>query len=228
MATGRTSTATTSPSGGAHRSAGVGLLLVGAALVLLGTWGLLVAILDVPAAVTEAVADVWTLLLVIGGVWAISQGRRTLGVGFVALGGVLAVTRHVPGDLVWPVLVIAAGIAVIAGATGRGRRFLHDGSGIAVFGDRHPRVGTEGAQALIAVFGDVDAQLEDEAPDGVLGCLAVFGTVELVVPHDAVVEMQQTSVFGDVRAPAPARGRVGVTVRVRATAVFGDVRVRRA
>lgn len=211
-----------------RRAAGAGLVAVGAVLLTFGGWGIVVGLVEVPTGVTEVVEGWWPVVLVAAGAWLVGEGRRPLGLVFVGLGVVSLLVHHLPGELFWPVALITAGLVVLVGTTGRGRRWLTDGSGLAFFGDREPRgVGADGPHELMAVFGDVSGHLADDVTDEVVGCYSLFGDVELIVPRDVVVEMHQTSVFGDVRAPEPPRGRAARTIRVRGTALFGDVRVRR-
>jgi hypothetical protein len=211
----------------ARGAAGAGLLVTGTLLLIVGGWWLTTALFELPTALTDAVSGWWPALLVLGGVWLLSQGRRSLGLVFVLAGAGGLMVNHLPGELFWPVLLIVVGLVVLAGATERARNLLLDGAGFAVFADRRSVVGPAVARELVALFGEVEGYLGDDDPDGPIDCLALFGDVELVVPHDVAVEMHQTAIFGDVRAPEPPRGRTDRVVQVRGTAVFGDVRVRR-
>ena len=108
-------------------------------------------------------------------------------------------------------------------------------SGVTVFGDLR-RGGAWRVPARSrwnTGFGDVrldlrEAELaEDEI---VISAGTVFGDVEVLVPPGVVVELAGRTLFGDVReddgAARPA-GVLGPRVVVRATTLFGDVRVRR-
>lgn len=217
------------PGGAVRRPVANALTVVGGALVVLGSWSILRAFGLVPTVVADIVDDWWPLVLVLGGGWLLARGRRASGTVLLVLGAVLLVISMIPRDLVGPVLLIGAGILLLLAATG-GRRWLLGGPGVALFDDaRTSRSDDEAARSFVAVFGessgDIDAGVAEE---GVVECLAVFGDVEVRVPRDVAVELRQTAVFGDVRAPQPPPVPTVATVQVRATAVFGDVRIDRA
>ncbi len=209
------------------QNAGAGLLVAGFVLLAVGGWRIGVELFDPPQALTRAVADWWALPLLLAGGWVVTQGRRTLGVAICVLATFVLIGRHVPDELVWPLIVMTAGIVVLASSFGPSRRLFDDGPGLALFDDRRVALGPGGPRTLTALFGEVEATLGDGDVDGPIECLSVFGDVDLVVPHDVAVEMRQTAVFGDVRAPEPPRGRVTRVLQVRGTSVFGDVRIRR-
>lgn len=214
--------------GDVRRPVANALTVAGGVLVVLGTWSILRTFGLIPAAIVEVVGDWWPLLLVLGGAWLLAQGRRGSGTVLLLLGAALLVVSLVPRALVGPVLLIGAGIVLLFAASG-GRRWLLGGAGVAWLDDVRTSVSDgEAARSFVALFGEssgeIDAGLADE---GVVECLAVFGDVEVRVPRDVAVELRQTAVFGDVRAPTRPPVPPVATVQVRATAVFGDVRILR-
>jgi len=207
-------------------AAGDGLTALGAVLVLTGLWRALVVTSLLPA---EA-GSWWPTVLLATAAWLLARGRRGPATTLALLGAGLLVVVNVPSGYFWPTLLIIAGVYAVA-MTLAGRNLGDDlpgGSGVALFSDRDLHVADgQPVQPLIAVFGEAGAQLQGPVPD-VVRCLAVFGSTTLTVPDDVAVQVRPTSVFGDVRSPAPASGPIRGTVRVRATSVFGDVRIRRA
>lgn len=211
------------------RAAGDGLSAIGAVLVLLGLLQAAVVLDLLP----DGAGSWWPAALLVVAAWLVVRGLYAPAVTMGMLGAGLLIVINVPGEYVWPALFIFAGLVLVIGTIG-GRRFLADFPGIegvAVFGDRDVRlVPGEPAQPLVALFGETAGELIGPRPDGEsLRCLALFGECTLTVPRDLVVEVSPLAVFGDVRTPEPATttpttGRV----RVRATSVFGDVRILRA
>ncbi len=210
-----------------------GLTVIGTLLIVLGVGRALVALEVLPAEVATFLSDWWPAALVIAGIVLAVAGRRASGTVLVLLGGLLLLTTAVPEGFVAPVLLIGLGVLFLATALG-GRRWLVGGPTVAVFddvdartlGDRADR--DQPTRSFVAVFGEASGRLDPaQVGGGPVECLAVFGDVEVDVPGDVAVELTQTAVFGDVRAPEPPAGEVVATVVVRATSVFGDVRLRR-
>jgi hypothetical protein len=205
------------------------LTVFGVLLIVVGAWSLLRAVGLVPDVLVEAVDDWWALALVLVGGWMFWSGRRTSGALLGLIGAAILIFSLVPSRLVPPVLLIGTGIVLLTGALG-GRRWFTGRPGDALFDEvRGSLFGDRPARSIVAIFdeatGVIDAIASDE---GVVECLAVFGDVQVTVPHDVALELRQTAVFGDVRAPDPPTGPTVATVQVRATAVFGDVRITRA
>jgi hypothetical protein len=203
-----------------------GLTVVGVILVVLGLGRLLLALEVLPDEVGDAFARWWPLGLVVAGVWLAVTGRRVSGTLLLLVGGAWTLFAVVPDGFTGPALLIVVGAVFIVGALG-GRRWVFGGDGVAVFDDvRGMRDGDPPARSYVAVFGESEGRLEATlADEGVVECLAVFGDVQVRVPADVAVELTETAVFGDVRAPEPPTGEVVATVTVRATAVFGDVKL---
>ncbi|HSK24067.1 MAG TPA: hypothetical protein VK906_12860 [Egicoccus sp.] len=213
----------------AFRAAGDGLSAIGAVLVLLGLFRALI-VLDV---VPDEAGSWWPAALLLVAAWLVTRGLRAPALTMGTIGTGLLIVTNVPGEYIWPALLIFLGVLLVGG-TVTGRRWLADFPGIegvAVFGDRDLRLAPgEPLRPLVALFGETEGELVGPRTDGEsLRCLALFGECTLTVPRDLVVEVSPLAVFGDGRTPEPpttaaAPGRV----RVRATSVFGDVRILRA
>jgi hypothetical protein len=204
-----------------------GLALVGGLLVLLGLVRALVVFEVLPAEVTAALGAWWPLLAVGAGMWSMMAGRRITGAALAVAGALLLVITAVPAGLTVPVLLIGLGVLLLWGSFG-GRRWLL-GAAVAVFDDvRADDRGEAPAHSFVALFGESSGRLDTEASDGLVECLAVFGDVEVEVPADVAVDVTEVVVFGEVRAPGPPTAPVTTSVQVRATSVFGDVRLVRA
>ena len=183
----------------------------------------------VPSEVADAVGSTWPLALVAAGlVWAL-RGTRAAGLIVTALGAALTALINLPASAVLPAVLVVLGATLILGG-GTGRRFGPAGAEVAAFSDLDRSLEAGMPHGLLAVFGDVRGTFVGDRPLGgaPVRAMAVFGSVRLEVPHGVAVDVDQTAVFGDVRAPealdAPATDRVSV----RALAIFGDVRIARA
>ncbi len=203
-----------------------GLTVAGGLLVALGVLRALLVLDVVPEAVGAAVGTWWPVLLVAVGVWSLGAGRRVTGSGLVLVGAVLLAITALPSGTRAPALLIGLGIVLVWGATG-GHRWLLGDARIALFDDlRAGHRGEPAARSYVAVFGEATGRLDTSAAaEGLVECLAVFGDVEVRVPADLGITLAEVAVFGDVRPPAAPTGAVSATLPVRATSVFGDVRL---
>lgn len=219
-------TSTTRTGRGVGRPVGNSLTVVGTFLIVIGAWSILRALGLLPDALADVVGDWWGLALVLGGGWMFWHGRRATGAVLMVVGTLNLIFSLVPGRLIAPVLLIGAGIVLVTGAMG-GRRWFGTRSGAALFDEvLGSRFRDRSTRSIVAVFNEAEGAIDANSDDQrVVECLAVFGDVKVTVPHDVVLELRQTAVFGDVRAPEPPLGRTVATVQVRATSVFGDVRL---
>lgn len=201
------------------------LTVVGTFLIVIGAWSILRTVGVVPGAVAEVVGDWWALALVLGGGWMFWRGRRAIGAVLVVIGAVNLTFALVPSRLIGPVLLIGAGLVLVIGAMG-GRRWFGTRPGEALFEEvRGSLFHDRPTRSIVAIFNEADGAIDASSDQrGVVECVAVFGDVKVTVPHDVALELRQTAVFGDVRAPEPPLGTAVATVQVRATSVFGDVR----
>jgi hypothetical protein len=188
----------------------------------------------------EVVADWWpTIVIACGVAQLVTRPRNTLsGVVLSVLGGVLllwslGVIASVA--VVWPVLLIAAGLWLLAGRLGRagGRRAgaleVH-----AIVDDREEAAapGPFPGGSVTALLGDVELDLSRatlDADGATLDVITVFGDVELTIPAAWEVTATGPELFGDVvlrRASSPPTD--APVLRLRVFTVFGDVEVRNA
>jgi hypothetical protein len=194
-----------------------GGLVFGGALVIMGTgyllhhFGMLHGLR--PWQVWPAI-PIWAgLLHLIGGR---RTGERIWGIALLAVGGTFG--AHYLGllplewRLVWPVLVIAAGLAVLAGALGRRRhpprsdRTVSDASTIdtkAVFGGREERIDSRefrGGRVECKLGGyKLDlTRAEIAGEEAVLDIKVVMGGLELFVPRRWRVRTEVSAVMGGV------------------------------
>ena len=104
---------------------------------------------------------------------------------------------------------------------------------VAVLGNTQQRGRWRPAKGLraIAVMGGANVDLRDAvSDDGVfdITAYAVMGSVDVVVPDDAAVEVDGFSILGDRENTTADPQAPGATVRVTGYAVMGEVKVRTA
>jgi hypothetical protein len=206
---------------------GDGFGIAGWVLVVTGTYLGARALGAVPSTVGDVVASAWPLVVVAAGVLWAARGARAPGALLATIGLAQLAIVNLPGEAIAPALLILAGGVVLVVTVG-GERFRLADAGLAIFNDVRRSLDLASPHALVALFGEVDARLDDHLPpdrDGTVACLAVFGSVRLEVPSDVAITVHQTAIFGDVRAPRATADAIRHRVPVRAMALFGDVRI---
>jgi hypothetical protein len=212
---------------------------IGAVLVTLGVLGVLDAtdVLDFGT----TLGDWWPIAVIgVGVTTMIAQKHVSLGPGVVtAIGLVLLADSQewTTGSLLWPVLLLLVGAAVLVGLRTRHTADHRDtgdvGVPLAFFGGTKVRSRAEHLSRanVSAVFGGAvldlrDAHIDDEA---YVDAFALFGGVEVLVPRGWRVSLGGLPFFGgyddnterdiadDVDAPL---------LKVNVTAIFGGVDVR--
>ena len=221
-----------------------GRILLGLVVIALGSLFLLEAadVLDAG----QAISDWWPAVIIAMGVFQLAE--RVHGVFqpavFVVAGTVLLlVTSDVIGgnvwDYVWPTAIIVAGLfiisrwrggeAVLAGVT---QDDVVVASGI--FGGPTLATASQAFRggSLTAIFGGVQLDLRSAhpAPDGAsITATAVFGGVELLVPHGWRIAIKATPIFGgidDKTEHQPDLGPDAPVLQVDGLAVFGGIEIK--
>ncbi len=179
-----------------------------------------------------------------GTIW----GAVIAGAGAVFLANTLGYLPWYLWGLLWPVLLICAGITILLSGFGRQRGWaalhslVHDSSAnsdnvlkaVVVFGGINRRVEAQDFQGgeATAIFGGVEVNLRrasttrDEIE---IVASAVFGGVELTVPDTWDVIVRGAGMLGgyvDKTHPAPLNGGKHPRLVIRGSAVFGGVTVR--
>jgi predicted membrane protein len=203
-------------------------LLFGAIVVLLGV----VLLLDTTGTYAIDGSSVFLAgLFVLYGLYRFVRSRLTKlfwpGV-FVLVGALwLAVefevlTESAAWDF-WPVVLVLFGISVLLGRSGR----------VVVTHSARGYVDEDGDE-VVAVFGNARADLRDavgfehgtRSPEH-LEPVAIFGTVDVMVPEDWTVDVETVRIFGDVEDRRRHPGRNGeADLVLGGAAIFGDVAIR--
>ena len=228
---------------GQERVLDLGRLLLGLTVVSLGILFLLDGTGTLDAG--QAIGDFWPLLLVAAGLLTLAERPPSIVRGWLLTGAGLLLLLFTADfldanawDVVWPVLIILAGVMIIERWGGRtipaGASREDVIRATAVFGG--PKLAStaqhfEGAW-LTAIFGGVTLDLRDArpAPDGAsVNATVAFGGIEILVPKGWRISVRSTPILGGVEdktdhsePPAPD----APTLHVDALTVFGGVDIK--
>ncbi|MDO4287922.1 MAG: LiaF-related protein [Eubacterium sp.] len=218
-------------------------------------WGLLFILVGV--GIGGEILDLWSFELFFDGWWTLflivpalimifQNGPRTgscilLGIGvLLLLGQQDFLDAHLVGRLVFPLVLIIVGFAIIFSKKSSGQvkdipAFTPKDGKLptysAVFGGQELRVNHEAFEgaSLAAVFGGVDLDLRDAiiTEDIVISAAAIFGGVDIVLPPNVKCVVAGTPVFGGIedKSASPLDEQSPV-VSVQATAIFGSVGIK--
>lgn len=189
----------------------------------------------------EVISQWWPAVLIVAGLLQFATDPRhwfgPLLVGGIGVVLLLDTTDAISGDawpVAWAVLLIIAGIAVLAGArlSNVGRQDSADRvSAFAAFSgnkvvshSKHFEGGTLGA-----VFGGTELDLRDAelAPGASIDVFAAFGAAEIRVPDGWIVNTHGLPLFGGFdNVTAGEAGPGAPTLDVSATVLFGGLEVK--
>jgi predicted membrane protein len=191
----------------------------------------------------------WPVLLVVVGIAKIvNEGKRVGGVLLVLLGGFLLAEHlgytSLTWQSAWPVLLIAAGVAMIWGrfdlpqlrpvVEGDGREAIQ---AFALFGGVERRISVNNFRrgTVSAIFGGVELDFrsaEIEGEEAILYVEAILGGIEVAVPERWHVVFEGESIFGGFsdETRTPVVDAMGTTSKksliLRGRAVFGGIVVK--
>jgi predicted membrane protein len=220
--------------------------LPGTILILMGT---LILLDHMNVLHGERLWKFWPVLIMIVGVAKIvNEGKRVGGVLLILVGGFL-LAEHLgyttwTWSSVWPVILIAAGIAMIWGrfdvprirpaATGDGRESIQ---AFALFGGVERRVTVNNFRqgTVSAILGGVELDFRSadiEGEEAILYVEAIMGGIEVSVPERWHVVFEGESIFGGYsdETRTPVVDAMGTTPKkyliLRGRAVFGGIVVK--
>ena len=215
-------------------------LLLGLVVLTLGIVYLLEAAGDLDA--NDFLHDWWPLVIVAMGVFQlIEEPRKPVGplvITGIGVAVLLITTDVLDSDYLWPIILILAGLAILARMHVRplARMSRHEDllrvSG--VFGGPHvsSKSGNFRGAALTAVFGGVvlDLRHATPAPEGAkINATAAFGGIDILVPHGWNVSLSGTPLLGGIEDKTEAEEPLpddAPKLAIDALAVFGGVAVK--
>lgn len=213
-----------------------GALALGAGLIALGV----VALLDRSV---EGFPSTWEMAPSIGAVYLaariLAEPRVRVrswmlpGIAvLLLLQAAIVAELSIDGGLLWPLLIIAAGVALLVRALRRRKRDRNGGDAQATFGQVQRRVAGPLPDPLEieATFGSCEFDLREaevQAAPARINTNAVFGSIELRVPKNWNLDTSGvTATFGAVLDEDPP-GAAEHAVQVTGSAVFGSIEIKR-
>lgn len=175
------------------------------------------------------------LLILVGCMILVKRSRWIWGLLFLAVGTTIGLRAlHVVDvnfwQIVWPILFIAVGLAVLFS--------LVKGSKIAETNAKHAAAAWSGRAekikgkytggAVSSVFGGVDLNLRQaDIQDGaVIELFVLFGGVDIIVPNDVVVKNEATAIFGSVDDKTNPGAKAKKTLYIRGECFFGGIELK--
>lgn len=206
-------------------------LWIGLVLVTLGVLGVLGA-----SGVIDAgpVIDRWWPVAIVGlGLVAmLAQGSVSLGPVVIAVFGLVLLINQqgwAEGDLVWPVVLLVLGAAILVGL---GRRTVPDRVPVVIFGGTSVKDASEHLthREVSAIFGGATLDLRGARLDGeaTVDALALFGGVKILVPQGWRIVLGGLPIFGGYDDKTRTDGALppdAPVLKVNATAILGGVEV---
>jgi cell wall-active antibiotic response 4TMS protein YvqF len=216
-------------------------LLIGLVLVGLGV----LFLFDQAGALDagEVIGDWWPVVIIALGLFQLGEHPRSpvvplivAGVGIILLLTQLDVVGDDVWRFVWPVALVLIGLAIVLRRPGRDvprgagedvvrMSALFSGNDV-VSTSRRFRGGS-----VSAIFGGATLDLRQAQLDpkgAMLAVTAVFGGVEILVPHGWRVETTGMPIFGgyDNKVEPPPADAEAPTLKVDATAIFGGADIK--
>jgi predicted membrane protein len=182
----------------------------------------------------------WPLLLIGGGILLfINDFRQYIAaVALVIVGAILQlntldIVQINVWSVIWPVLIIAAGLSIIVNRTGKTAKNvrIQDLDGVSAIFAGNESINKskdyKGGRAT-AVFGGVSIDLRDAVIKGeaTLEVFALFGGIELKVPREWQVKHSVFPILGGVESKAQGDGEKAPTLYITGTVALGGVEVR--
>jgi predicted membrane protein len=162
----------------------------------------------------QAISDWWPALIVAMALFQFAEGTHGVVGPSIFLGGgsllLLFSTGVLSGnvwDYIWPIAIIVVGIYIISRWRASGKEEVVGTDDVIVadgiFGGPTVASGSQAfrAASLTAVFGGVtlDLRAAKPAPEGAnVKATAVFGGIEILVPHGWRVGVKATPIFGGI------------------------------
>jgi hypothetical protein len=178
-------------------------------------------------------AEWWPVIVMIVGLGQLVIRPRNAigGLLLVAVGGVLLLWTLgiVEGiGLLWPVVLIVVGAWLLFGRRSAGASVGPGVDVVAFFDDRWDVAsGTFRGGEIVTIFGDADYDLRDVTPEDDeldMQITTIFGDVDLTIPETWDVRVSGPEMFGDVNLHGRTRTDAPeVLLRIHVVTIFGDV-----
>ena len=175
------------------------------------------------------------LLILVGCIILVKRSRWIWGLLFLSAGATIGLRAlHIVDvnfwQIVWPILFIAVGSAVLFSLVKDGKisktKAKHM---VAVWSGQSEKVEGEYTGGTISsVFGGVDLDLrQSDIQDGaVIELFVLFGGVDIIVPNDVVIKNEVTAIFGGIDDKTSPGTKAKKTLYIRGECFFGGIELK--
>ena len=175
------------------------------------------------------------LLILVGCIILVKRSRWIWGLLFLSAGATIGLRAlHIVDvnfwQIVWPILFIAVGSAVLFSLVKDGKISKTKAKHMAAAwsGQSEKVEGKYTGGTVSSVFGGVDLDLRQaDIKDGaVIEVFVLFGGVDIIAPNDVVVKNEATAIFGGVDDKTNPGAKAKKTLYIRGECFFGGIELK--
>ena len=175
------------------------------------------------------------LLILVGCIIPVKRSRWIWGLLFLSAGATIGLRAlHIVDvnfwQIVWPILFIAVGSAVLFSLVKDGKISKTKAKHMAAAwsGQSEKVEGKYTGGTVSSVFGGVDLDLRQaDIKDGaVIEVFVLFGGVDIIAPNDVVVKNEATAIFGGIDDKTNPGAKAKKTLYIRGECFFGGIELK--
>ena len=175
------------------------------------------------------------LLILVGCIILVKRSRWIWGLLFLSAGAMIGLRAlHIVDvnfwQIVWPILFIAVGSAVLFSLVKDGKISKTKAKHMAAAwsGQSEKVEGKYTGGTVSSVFGGVDLDLRQaDIKDGaVIEVFVLFGGVDIIAPNDVVVKNEATAIFGGIDDKTNPGAKAKKTLYIRGECFFGGIELK--
>ena len=175
------------------------------------------------------------LLILVGCIILVKRSRWIWGLLFLSAGATIGLRAlHIVDvnfwQIVWPILFIAVGFAVLFSLVKDGKISKTKAKHMAAAwsGQSEKVEGKYTGGTVSSVFGGVDLDLRQaDIKDGaVIEVFVLFGGVDIIAPNDVVVKNEATAIFGGIDDKTNPGAKAKKTLYIRGECFFGGIELK--
>ena len=175
------------------------------------------------------------LLILVGCIILVKRSRWIWGLLFLSAGATIGLRAlHIVDvnfwQIVWPILFIAVGSAVLFSLVKDGKISKTKAKHMAAAwsGQSEKVEGKYTGGTVSSVFGGVDLDLRQaDIKDGaVIEVFVLFGGVDIIAPNDVVVKNEATAIFGGIDDKTNPGAKAKKTLYIRGECFFGGIELK--
>lgn len=175
------------------------------------------------------------LLILVGCIILVKRSRWIWGLLFLSAGATIGLRAlHIVDvnfwQIVWPILFIAVGSAVLFSLVKDGKISKTKAKHMAAAwsGQSEKVEGKYTGGTVSSVFGGVDLDLRQaDIKDGaVIEVFVLFGGVDIIAPNDVVIKNEATAIFGGIDDKTNPGAKAKKTLYIRGECFFGGIELK--